>query len=453
MERRVRLINDKPHRDGSVIYWMSRDQRVNDNWALLFAQHLAHKRSSPLAVVFCLQPSFLTATYRHYAFMLDGLAEVEQTLRSYNIPFFLLSGDPGEVLPPLLASCHAGALVTDFSPLTIKQKWQQAVTERITAAFYEVDTHNIIPCWIVSTKQEYAAYTIRPKIHRLLPQYLGDIPKLLPHNQLWPETVTSVDWQVAYRSLTGANSADKIEWLTPGEQAARDNLGNFICHRLENYDKQRNNPVLNATSRLSPYLHFGQLSAQRIAKEVLASCPLSPSVEAFLEEMIVRRELSDNYCFYNPDYASLSGAPPWAKQTLDEHRRDPRLAIYSQEELERTLTHDDLWNAAQYQLMTEGIIHGYLRMYWAKKILEWTPEPEIAWRIAVCLNDKYALDGRDPNGYTGIAWSIGGVHDRPWFERSIFGKIRYMSYNGCKSKFDIKAYITKYKPTTISSLF
>ena len=452
MEQRSRMINDKPHHHGPIIYWMSRDQRVSDNWALLLSQQMAHHRNCPLAVVFCLQPAFLEATIRQYSFMLDGLAEVEETLRRYHIPFFLLTGNPADVLPPFLTKQKAGALVTDFDPLKIKLSWKEAVLKQISIAAYEVDSHNLIPCWTTSQKQEYGAYTIRPKIHRLLPLYLKEIPSLAAHFVPWPEPVDPINWQLVRQSIKVNETVSTVSWVQPGEQAALKALNHFISEKLNHYGNDRNDPTRNGTSQLSPYLHFGHLSAQRVALKVISSDPITSSKEAFLEELIVRRELADNYCWYNPNYDSLSSIPPWAVKTLNAHRSDLRPYLYSLEQLEQSSTHDDLWNAAQNQLAIEGIIHGYLRMYWAKKLLEWTPDPETAWQIAVYLNDKYALDGRDPNGYTGIAWSIGGVHDRPWFNRPVFGNIRYMSYNGSKSKFNIKLYIEKYT-SSATSLF
>jgi deoxyribodipyrimidine photo-lyase len=235
----------------------------------------------------------------------------------------------------------------------------------------------------------------------------------------------------------------EIEWIKPGEKEGKMTLKNFIKTRLSDYDKDRNDPNRDAQSDLSPYLHFGQISAQRVALEVLKDSKEDQNRDAFLEELIVRRELADNYCFYNPDYDKFQGFPDWAKKTLHEHRKDKREYNYPNEQFEEGKTQDALWNAAQIQMVKTGKMHGYMRMYWAKKILEWTESPEQAQKIAIDLNDKYELDGRDPNGYTGIAWSIGGVHDRAWFKRPIFGKIRFMSAKGASSKFDVKAYILK----------
>jgi deoxyribodipyrimidine photo-lyase len=214
----------------------------------------------------------------------------------------------------------------------------------------------------------------------------------------------------------------------------------FINKKLADYDTARNDPSKDGQSGLSPYLHFGQISAQRVALEALRSTAPEPVKEVFLEELITRRELSDNFCFYQLAYDSPKCFPDWATKTLAKHRRDRREYLYSMKDLEAGRTHDDLWNAAQREMVLHGKMHGYLRMYWAKKILEWTRSPEEAMRIAIHLNDRYELDGRDPNGYAGITWSIGGVHDRPWGERKVFGMVRYMSEKGCRSKFDVDAY-------------
>jgi deoxyribodipyrimidine photo-lyase len=221
---------------------------------------------------------------------------------------------------------------------------------------------------------------------------------------------------------------------------------------LEFYDERRNDPGANAQSGLSPYLHFGQISAQRVALEAEKYDRHLPSQESFLEELIVRRELSDNFCYYNDRYDSFDGFPDWARKTLNDHRSDPREHLYVLEILEAAGTHDPLWNAAQKEMVTGGKMAGYMRMYWAKKILQWSISPETALTDAIYLNDRYSLDGNDPNGYTGVAWSIGGVHDRPWFEREIFGKVRYMSQAGCRRKFNVERYIAGVNQATTESM-
>ena len=440
---RVRALKDGSKREGNVVYWMSRDQRVEDNWALLYAQELALQMKAPLAVIFCLVPQFLDATLRQFAFMLRGLEQVEKSLKDLKISFFLLRGWPQKEIPKFVMENKVTMLVTDFDPLRIKRQWKGEVADKLDIPLYEVDTRNIVPCWVASPKQEYGAYTLRPKIHRYLPDFLEKFPKVRAHPFTWGGKVKKTDWKRAIDSLEVNRDVTEVDWLDPGERAACKTLDDFLNNKLPEYSLKRNDPTENGVSHLSPYLHFGQISAQRVALEVKKHRVKSEHKDSFLEELIVRRELSDNYCFYNDKYDQFGGFHPWAQKTLNEHRGDKREYLYSSEEFEQAKTHDDLWNGAQMEMVHRGKMHGYLRMYWAKKILEWTESPEKALEIAIYLNDKYELDGRDSNGYAGIAWSVGGVHDRAWNERPVFGKIRYMSYNGCRRKFDIKSYIQK----------
>jgi deoxyribodipyrimidine photo-lyase len=444
--KRVRVLKKGHKKAGPVVYWMSRDQRVRDNWALLFAQELALEEKAPLAVVFCLVPDFLDATMRQYGFMLKGLQEVERNLAEKNIPFFLLRGSPASEIPRFVRKYSVGTLVTDFDPLRIKREWKQTVVEEIGIPFYEVDARNIFPCWIASPKQEYGAYTLRPKITRALPEFLEDFPRLKKHPISWKGKTGKIGWGEVEKALRVDRTVPEVDWIMPGENAAQKVLREFLAKKLASYHEGRNDPTEDAQSNLSPYLHFGHISAQRVALEVAKNDVDKQSQEAFLEELIVRRELSDNFCSYNVHYDSFESFPQWAKKTLNDHRKDRKTYIYSPEDFENADTHDELWNAAQREMARRGKMHGYMRMYWGKKILEWAQSPEEALRIAIYLNDRYELDGRDPNGYAGIAWCIGGIHDRAWPERPIFGKIRYMSYGGCKSKFDVMAYIDKNRP-------
>ncbi len=441
----MRILKKGDTGDGPVIYWMSRDQRAGDNWALLYSQELALKLKRPLGVVFCLTPQFLDATIRQYGFMLEGLRETEKNLTKKNIPFFLLMGSTEQEIPKSLKSWKAGVLVTDFDPLKVKRKWKKKVAASVNFPVHEVDAHNIVPCWRASPKQEFAAYTFRPKVKKVLPVYLDSIPSLRRHPISWKGDVSKTDWDRARKGLRVDLSVKEVEWIKPGERAAHDVLRHFVENKLSGYAVRRNDPNKDALSNLSPYLHFGHISAHRVALEVRKASAPGEDRAAFLEELMVRRELSDNYCFNNEYYDSFRGFPDWARKTLDEHRGDKREFVYTLKQFELGQTYDELWNAAQMEMVKTGKMSGYLRMYWAKKILEWTKNPEEALKIAIFLNDKYELDGRDPNGYTGIAWSIGGVHDRAWFPRLVFGKIRYMSYNGAKSKFDVKAYIDRIK--------
>lgn len=444
-EARVRKFQDGDESNGPVIYWMSRDQRVHDNWALLFAQQFALEKRRPLVVVFNLVPDFLEATIRQYGFMLKGLQELESELRKYNIPFFLLKGAPKKEISKFIADVNASVLIADFDPLRIKRIWKKEIARKITIPFYEVDAHNIVPCLFVSKKLEFAAYTIRPKIHKMIPEFLDEFPSVKKMKKI--ESLTSdniIDWEMVTASLKINRDVKEVDWIKPGATAAAKTLEDFLENRFERYTEERNDPNKNVLSNLSPYLHFGQISAQRVALTVQQFYQKNPSAEAFLEELIVRRELSDNFCYFNQKYDSFDGFHDWAKVTLNRHRKDKREFVYSLEEFEKANTHEDLWNAAQRELIITGKMHGYMRMYWAKKILEWSESPEEALRIAIYLNDKYELDGRDPNGYVGCAWAIGGVHDRAWGERNVFGKIRYMNRNGATRKFDVYSYVKRH---------
>jgi len=436
---RIRTIKEGIDTEGPVAYWMSRDQRVQDNWAMIAAQKSAIENHRPLIVIFALSDNFPGANERHYSFMFKGLMETEKTLRSLNIPFYILKGYPGETIPLFCKENKISKLFTDFDPLRIKREWKKDVSKKSEITILETDAHNIVPCWVASQKLEFGAYTLRPKIKKLIDVYLDDIPALEkhPYNTMmkFPENNYLIDMNKYDIALP------QVDWITPGAEAAGKMLKKFITEKLSNYTESRNDPNVDGQSNLSPYLHFGHLSAQRAAIEVMRSGVHFAQEEAFLEEMIIRRELADNFCSYNKDYDNYDGFPKWCRETLDIHRTDKREYIYNKDAFENADTHDKLWNSAQKQMALNGKMHGYLRMYWAKKILEWSASPEDAIETAIFLNDKYELDGRDPNGYTGIAWSIGGVHDRPWKEREIFGKIRYMNSNGCKKKFDIQLFI------------
>lgn len=448
-KKRVKMISkaeEVPDCDG-IVYWMSRDQRVQDNWAMLFAQRLALKNKLSLHVAFCLVPKFLEATIRHYDFMLKGLEEVASECQNLDIEFHLLLGKAEDVLPQFITEHEIGGLVTDFSPLQVPQQWLKDVKEAIpkNIPMCKVDAHNIVPCWIASDKQEYSAKTIRRKIHDKLHDFLSKFPPVAKHPYKSKYQAEPVDWTAARNSLEVDETIKPVEWATPGTRAGLNTLNEFCLKRLKKYATKRNDPNEKALSNLSPWLHFGQISAQRCVLEVkLYKKQFKDAVDVFIEEAVVRRELCDNYCFYQKNYDHIEGAYSWAIKTLNDHKKDKREYLYSREAFVEARTHDELWNSAQIQLVTEGKIHGFMRMYWAKKILEWTTTPEAALETAIYLNDRYSLDGRDPSGYVGCMWSICGIHDQGWGERPVFGKIRYMNYKGCKRKFSIDNYVAMY---------
>ncbi len=405
----------------------------------------------PLIVLFCLDLNYPSANLRHFDFLLRGLRELQKLLAKYTISFLLLQGDPTRTLPTFLENNDPALLVMDFDPLQIKQQWKNSILHHCNLPVYEVDAHNIVPCWMASDKREYAAYTIRPKIQKLLPRFLTDFPELANH----PYSATANDSNEldihTFLTQIKDRSVEEINWLTPGEKAAMNVFTDFFKHRLPSYPADRNNPSKDGQSNLSPYFHFGQLAPQRVAWNIWQSDTDQEAKEAYLEELIIRRELSDNFCYYTADYDHTSAFPDWARKTLTAHRNDPRPSVTNLHTLENADTKDVLWNGCQRDLAQRGKLHGYLRMYWAKKILEWSDSPEEAMANAIFLNDRYSLDGRDPNGYAGIAWSIGGVHDQAWQERAIFGKIRFMNQSGCKRKFNISDYLQRVSLLTSNS--
>ena len=439
-QNRSRALKTTPFSGKCVLYWMVRDKRVNDNWALIEAQNIAIRYKVSLVVCFQFYGSHRQANIRQYHFLLEGLKETQQRLDKLQIHFFLLRGRSHVELPKFIEKYRVGHMVTDFSPLKVYKNRLRKVLSRISISVTQVDTHNIIPAWEVTDKKEFAAYTIRPKIKKWLPEFLTEIPKIKKHPIVAKFKKKEIEWEKIINSLNINFEVKMVDWINPGEKEGMKLLSQLKT-TLKGYNEGRNNPTINKLSNISPYFHYGHISPQRVALEISNSSLPIEDKDAYLEEMIVRRELADNFCYYEKNYDYFEGFHAWSQKTLNEHRDDERDYMYPPEQFETADTHDLLWNAAQNQMRIDGKMHGFMRMYWAKKILEWSPSPEIAQQTAIDLNDKYQIDGRDPNGYTGIAWSIGGIHDRAWFERPVYGKVRYMNYNGCKRKFDVKKYI------------
>jgi len=457
-QTRILQLNTQEFNGKAVIYVMSRDQRAEDNHALLIAQEEAIKHEVPLYVLFNLK--IITSRSReHYEFMMTGIEQVAAKLESLDIPFIMREGESSENIAALIKETQAGSLYFDFSPLIANRTLAKKVAQDNAINVSVVDTHNIIPAWVASTKQEFAAHTMRRKVHKELEHYVLEPGQVKKHLHKSPGEIATVSFKDAWNFIAKIPSNGITITAVPGEKAAANHLTDFINEHLDTYALKRNDIANDQQSGLSPYLHFGQLSSLRVALEVfkhtdrepllfqevrLASAGEGPSeydgMNALFEEMIVRKELSDNFCLYQKNYTSIKGAPEWAQQSLDLHRTDIREFVYTREQWEKAQTHDQAWNAAQNQLLKTGKIHGYMRMYWAKKMLEWSETPEQAIADCIYLNDTYSIDGGDPNGYVGILWSIAGLHDRPWFEREVFGKIRYMNEGGLKRKFDLAAY-------------
>lgn len=508
--KRILMVNDKPIiEEGAVVYWMNRECRVHDNWAFIYAREQAESRKVPLVVVYNLVPNFLGGIRRQWDFKVRGLEEVDLQLKKMHIPFFLVvekvsmkshiskrvvcvsdsessMSDFTQSIFSDVCGIPVGEIVTDFSPVKEMRAWTEALVLKSKVKTTVIDAHNIVPVHVASSKREFGAYTIRPKIHALLKEFLDEFPHNYSSYEFQNTNLVqlvkdeAIEWEkirAIYSSHLKSTVSDfdtPVDWIIPGETHATKALHGFITKGLSKYH-ERNNPNIQAQSNLSPYLHYGQLAPQRVALDVWKDSGVkdiqvlmhefknaagidemkkgdsaslfhskTANHSAFLEELIVRRELADNFCFYTNAYDTVEAFPEWSKKNIHETKDDVREYVYTYHQFELAKTHDALWNAAEMQLLKTGKMHGYLRMYWAKKILEWTPDVQTALDIAIRLNDTYELDGRDPNGYAGIAWSIGGVHDRAWFKRPVFGQIRYMNEKGCRNKFDVDSYIKKW---------
>ncbi|CAH8468255.1 unnamed protein product [Schistosoma rodhaini] len=410
-----------------VLYWMIRDQRVQDNWAFLFAQRLALKFKVPLHVCFCLVPKFQAETLRHYTFMVEGLKEVEKECLELCIPFHITSAitnsssnnqpvktgvkrklpesvndychadTVAQSVLSLIQSVNISCIITDFFPLREPTAWIKQLAELLpeNIPFCQVDAHNVVPVWHASDHLEYAARTIRPKLHQKANNLMTEFPPLIRHPYCHQSSLSPIDWNYWISKFSGDLSVKPVDWAIPGTSGGLTTLHTFIYERLPKYADCRNDPTKNCLSNLSPWFHYG--------------------------------------------------AWKWAQDTLAQHAHDKRNPSYSEEIMISAETKDDLWNAAQHQLVRSGKLHGFLRMYWAKKILEWHESgPSAALKLALYLNDHYALDGSDPNGFVGVMWSICGVHDQGWAERPVFGKIRCMTYKGCLGKFSVPTFVARY---------
>ncbi|MBN2210639.1 MAG: deoxyribodipyrimidine photo-lyase [Sedimentisphaerales bacterium] len=439
---RIQVLADAPERQGDyVLYWMQASQRIDYNHALAFAIQHANEKHLPVVVYFGLTENYPKANLRHYTFMLQGLREVQTELQRRGIRLVFRCEAPEKGVIKLAR--RAVIVVTDRGHLRHQRQWRNTVAMQLQCPFIQVETDAVVPIETASHKEEYAAATLRPKIHRLLNDYL--IPLRMPSvkKESLKLKLDGLDISRLEEIPTTWKIDDRIKPVTDfigGTRRAKKHLKMFLDTRLNDYDQARNDPNLDATSNLSAYLHFGQISPLYIALK--ASQRSGKSAETFLEELIIRRELALNFVFYNRHYDSFAALPAWVQTTLKFHQKDKRPYLYTLTQLEYARTYDPYWNAAQMEMVLTGKMHGYMRMYWGKKILEWSRSPVRAWQTALYLNDTYELDGRDPNGYTGVAWCF-GKHDRPWAQRPVFGKVRYMNDVGLRRKFDADAYVKK----------
>ncbi len=443
MNVRVRLLNNKPIRPNAkyVLYWAQMNRRVESNHALAHAVELANQHKLPVLFYEGLTCDYPYANDRFHTFILDGVPHTEKRCQKLGLGYFFYlrknAASPNDMLYRLAA--EAAAVVTDDYPTFIAAKHNRSVPGRIDIPYYVVDSSCIVPMNLFE-KREYAAYTIRPKINRVLHEHLKPVER-------WKVNVPfRLPLPAGYGGGTAAecaidHSVSASSSFPGGRKAAEKQLEEFLLENLRRYARENNQPAARATSGLSPYLHFGHISSLEVAlavKEYAAEHKLM--ADEFLEQLIVRRELAFNFARFAENPESIENLPQWALNTLRKHASDIRSPLYTREQFEQAATHDKLWNATQKELLLTGKTHGYYRMYWGKKIIEWSRTAEEALATMIYLHDRYALDGRDPNTYTNILWCF-GLHDRPWTERAIFGMVRYMSFDGMKRKTDVPEYI------------
>jgi deoxyribodipyrimidine photo-lyase len=426
-----------------VLYWMQRAQRSIDNPALDVAIACGNALGLPVVAFLGVVPFYPRGNWRHYQFLVDGLPELAEGLAVRRVGF-VLRMFPEHSLLRAVEELKPALVIGDENPLREAEQWRVRAAEKLRLPLWTVDADVVVPTFLLG-REQFSARVMRPRLRARLPEFLSPTVDE-PARVEWTRPRGLLSLHPAGPLLDGFpidRSVAPVR-VRGGEQAALAAMQDFIDERLRGYDERRSHPEQAPTSKLSPYLHFGQLSPKRLALAIRGADAPAADRDAFLEQLIVRRELAINYVRYNRNYDRLDGCEPWARHTLHHHARDRRPRLLTREQLERAESPDPLWNAAQREMMVSGWMHGYLRMYWAKKLLEWCPRVDDAFAVAVDFNDKWELDGRDPNGYAGIAWAIGGKHDRAWGpERPIFGKIRYMSFESTSRKFNSKAYIAR----------
>lgn len=443
---RIQPLNDKSGNGGDyVLYWMQQSQRAEYNHALEYAVQQANAVSRPVLVIFGLMDDYPEANLRHYQFMLEGLRDAQAALAKRGIRMIVRRGQPAEVASE--AGRDAAMIVCDRGYLRHQREWRAQVTRTARCSVVQVESDAVVPVGVASNKAEYAARTIRPKIHRQLDRFLVELRATpLKHDSLGrrDDGLDLGDVQKVLGKLKLDRSVEPVgDLFRGGTTEAKRRLKNFLRHRFTNYVENRNRPETDDISHMSPYLHFGQISPLYIALQIRKAGNGTPAArDAYAEELVVRRELAANFVQHTERYDTYACLPDWARRTLKAHARDRREHVYSIEELAAAETHDPYWNAAMKEMRHTGFMHNYMRMYWGKKILEWTASPEQAYETTLMLNNRYFLDGRDPSSFANVGW-IFGLHDRPWQEREIFGTVRYMSAGGLKRKCDIDGYVGK----------
>jgi deoxyribodipyrimidine photo-lyase len=445
---RVLVRRAGPPRDGgrSVVYWMQRAMRIVDNPALDVAIEAGNLLGLPVVVFFSVISNYPNANLRHYYFLQQSLRDVAEDAAGRGVGF-VLRRHPDNSLEAFLEEVQAALLIGDENPCREPERWRKVLARRLKLPYWTVDADVVVPSRVFG-RDYFLLHHFRPHLQRELPKFL--VPhQNIPPQQEWKPRRSLASFPLSEDITAGFDKLDRsvapVDTFAGGTHAALRRLHDFVHDGLARYEVERNHPELQGTSRLSPYLHFGNISPITIAlavdDAVKQGRALASARDRFLDQSIGWRELSALFVRYNENYDRWESAEPWARKSLREHARDSRPQRYTFEQLERAETHDELWNAAQREMVATGWMHNYMRMYWAKKILEWAPDPATAFDWAMILNDKYELDGRDPNGYAGIAWAIVGKHDRPWFDRPVFGVVRSMTAAATAKKFKSQEYI------------
>jgi deoxyribodipyrimidine photo-lyase len=452
-EERVQNLNERDVRDGDyVLYWMQSSQRAEQNHALEYAVQRANEMGQRLLVVFGLTDDYPEANLRHYAFMLEGLKDTQETLKERGIKMVVRKGSPDAVA--IEAGKDASLIVTDRGYMRPQKRWREKVAKEAGCLVTQVEADVVVPVELASDKQEHAARTLRPRIGEYLEDFLVTLTPTKVEKQSTTLRADGLDLSDIDSVLDGMDldrSVGALDHLyTGGTSEAKKMFRRFLRNSFDGYVEHRNQPQTDDVSHMSKYLHFGHISPIWLALEARRSKTRKDNIESFVEELVVRRELSMNFVFYNDDYDSFSNLPGWAKETLREHEDDEREHVYTTEQLENAQTHDEYWNAAMREMVYTGYMHNYMRMYWGKKILEWSNTPEHAYRTTLYLNNKYFLDGRDPNSFANVAW-VFGQHDRGWTEREVFGKVRYMSAGGLERKTKPEQYVEKVEKKVAAS--
>ncbi len=441
----IRKLNDKPLLDGDyALYWMQQSQRAEENPALEHAIRQANALRIPLVVAFGISPSYPEANLRHYAFMLQGLREVRKRLLQRKIQFVARHGSPPEVA--LQLARRASCVVCDGGWLRHQKDWREQVAKEAGCLVEQVECDTVAPAGLASSKSEASARTFRPKIMRLRHLLADEWHFARPARNstlLEIDGLDLEDEEAVYGPLSLDGGVRPVPDFTGGTGEAKKRLADFFKSGLAGYADNRNQPQTDFVSHMSPYLHFGQISPMYVARKIQESrAGAAADRESYLDELIVQRELSINFVHFTKDYDRFSSLPDWARATLEKHRVDRRSKTYDRRQLEAAETHDPYWNAAMNEMKFTGYMHNHMRMYWGKQILAWSKTPEVAFKTALELNNKYFLDGRDPSSYSNVGW-VFGLHDRPWPEREVFGSVRSMTMGGLMRKTDPEAYVRK----------